>query len=380
MANKNLRVVIKIGSSSLEDENGAINYNLINQMMKIFSSLQKQKIHLVLVTSGAIAFGMNELHLSAKPKDMSLKQACAALGQAKLMEIYNEFASKYDLLLGQILLNHDDFEKRKRMLYLQNTLEAMFTNNIIPVINENDALAVEEIKVGDNDTLASLICPMINADLLILFSDIDGLYTKNPKIYNDATLIKEVANIDDSIYQIASSSTSKVGTGGMETKINAALIATSCGSDMIICNAKEMSSLEEIIKKKNRGTLFLRKDNIIPSKEHWLIFKTKEKGFLVVDEGVEEELNKETKISILPKGIVEVKGEFLKDDIIAIINKEGKLLAKGKSSLSSFEVNYIKGLPSSQIKEVIPYPIKKEAVHASNLVVIKEKIYGRIIK
>ena len=371
MAKQTLKVVIKIGSSSLEDEQGYINYNIINRMMKTFSLLQKKGIDLVLVTSGAIALGMNELHLSSKPKDMSLKQACAALGQAKLMEVYNEFAAKYDLLLGQILLSHDDFEKRNRMLYLQNTLKAMFENNIIPVINENDALAVEEIKVGDNDTLASLICPMINADLLILFSDIDGLYTKNPKIYDDATLIKVVNKIDDSIFEEASSSTSKVGTGGMETKINAALIATSCGSDMIICNAKEISSLEDII---------FKQTSVIPSKEHWLIFKTKGKGSIVVDEGVEEELKKDTKISILPKGILSVQGEFLKDDIICIISKEGELLAKGKSSMSSFEINFVKGLPSSKIKEIMPYPIKKEAVHASNLVVIKEKIYGRIIK
>ena len=271
-------------------------------------------------------------------------------------------------------------EKRKRMLYLQNTLKAMFENNIIPVINENDALAVEEIKVGDNDTLASLICPMINADLLILFSDIDGLYTKNPKIYDDATLIKVVNKIDDSIYEEASSSTSKVGTGGMETKINAALIATSCGSDMIICNAKEISSLEEIIFKKNIGTLFTKQTSVIPSKENWLIFKTKGRGSIVVDDGVEEELKKDTKISILPKGILSVQGEFLKDDIICVVSKEGELLAKGKSSMSSFEINFVKGLPSSKIKEIMPYPIKKEAVHASNLVVIKEKIYGRIIK
>lgn len=380
MSNKKLRVVIKIGSSSLEDEEGAINYNIINRMMKIFSSLQKENISLVLVTSGAIALGMNELHLSSKPKDMSLKQACAALGQAKLMEIYNEFASKYDLLVGQILLNHDDFDKRKRMLYLQNTLEAMFTNNIIPIINENDALAIEEIKVGDNDTLASLICPMVQANLLVLFSDIDGLYTKNPKIFKDAELIKTVTTIDESIYEKASSSTSKIGTGGMETKINAALIATSCGCDMIICSSQEISSLPQIIKERNIGTLFVKKENTIPSKEHWLIFKTIGKGSIIVDKGVEEALKKDGKISILPKGILEVKGEFLKDDIIDIVSLEGEELAKGKASLSSFEINYIKGLPSSQIKEMIPYPIKKEAVHASNLVVIREKIYGRIIK
>ena len=166
----------------------------------------------------------------------------------------------------------------------------------------------------------------------------------------------------------------------METKINAALIATSCGSDMIICNAKEISSLEEIIFKKNIGTLFTKQTNVIPSKEHWLIFKTKGKGSIVVDEGVEEELKKDTKISILPKGILSVQGEFLKDDIICVVSKEGELLAKGKSSMSSFEINFVKGLPSSKIKEIMPYPIKKEAVHASNLVVIKEKIYGRIIK
>ena len=171
------RIMIKIGSSSLVRDDYSLNEPVFVKIMQQFQKLKENGMDVALVTSGAIAVGMHELGLSKKPKLMALKQACAAVGQAKLMEAYNKVAEIYNLKLGQILLNHDDFQVRKRMLYLSNTLDAMFKNNIIPIINENDALAVEEIKVGDNDTLAGLISPMMDCDLLILFSDINGLYT-----------------------------------------------------------------------------------------------------------------------------------------------------------------------------------------------------------
>ncbi len=207
------RVVLKIGSSSLVNQDLSINQNLIYSLMKMIYTLNQKNIEVALVSSGAIALGMHKLKHTIRPKEMALKQACASVGQARLMEAYNRNASEFGLICGQILLNHDDFQIRKRMLHLSNALDAMFKNGVVPIINENDALAVEEIKVGDNDTLAALIVPMIKADLLILFSDIDGLYNKNPQIHKDAVKLDIVDKIDKDNLKMAGVFTALVGTG-----------------------------------------------------------------------------------------------------------------------------------------------------------------------
>ena len=366
------RIIIKIGSSSITTSDLSINKNLIDFLMKSFLDFKKMGIGVALVSSGAIALGMHELGLKRKPKEMSLKQACASVGQAKLMEYYNFFAEKYNLKCGQILVNHDDFEDRKRMLYLSNTLDAMFKNDIIPILNENDALAVEEIKVGDNDTLAALVAPMIDADLLILFSDIDGLYDKNPKIYNDAKMIEEVSSINDDIKKMCGTNTSNVGTGGMITKINAAKIVTTAGCNMIICNSNKIERLIDIINGENIGTLFIKNENSFTSREHWMIYKTHSKGKIIIDDGCKNALLN-NKISILPKGIIGVSNVFLKNSIVDIVDKSNNILAKGISNYSSSEISKIKGMESSLVLSIFGPESKKEVIHANNLVILKEE-------
>lgn len=366
------RIIIKIGSSSITTSDLSINKNLIDFLMKSFLDFKKMGIGVALVSSGAIALGMHELGLKRKPKEMSLKQACASVGQAKLMEYYNFFAEKYNLKCGQILVNHDDFEDRKRMLYLSNTLDAMFKNDIIPILNENDALAVEEIKVGDNDTLAALVAPMIDADLLILFSDIDGLYDKNPKIYNDAKMIEEVSSINDDIKKMCGTNTSNVGTGGMITKINAAKIVTTAGCNMIICNSNKIERLIDIINGENIGTLFIKNENSFTSREHWMIYKTHSKGKIIIDDGCKNALLN-NKISILPKGIIGVSNVFLKNSIVDIVDKSNNILAKGISNYSSSEISKIQGMESSLVLSIFGPESKKEVIHANNLVILKEE-------
>ncbi len=368
------RIVIKIGSSSLVNKNLSINDNMIDNIMHNIKMLKDKGIDVALVSSGAIASGMYELNLNKKPKELSLKQACASVGQARLMEIYNLKAAKYNLHIGQILLNHDDFEVRLRMNYLTQTLDSMFMHNIIPIINENDTLAVEEIKVGDNDTLAALISPMVQADLLILFSDIDGLYDKNPKLYNDAKLISDVYEINDDIVNMASGATSNVGTGGMSTKINAANIVTLANSNMIICNSNKIDKLLDIVEGNEIGTLFHKRINSISSREHWMIFKTNSKGYVVVDDGLSQKLN-DTKVSILPKGIISVSGNFINNSIIDIKNKNGEILAKGITNYSSSEINLIKGRSTNKLEEILGYKGKGTIIHANNLVLLKELLW-----
>lgn len=367
------RVVVKVGSSSLVNADNSINFQRIDELMQTFIKLKKNNIEIALVSSGAIALGMYQLGLSKKPKEMALKQACAAIGQAKLMQCYNDSASKYGLICGQILLNHDDFQVRKRMLYLCDTLDAMFKNNIIPIINENDALAVEEIKVGDNDTLASLIVPMIKANLLVLFSDIDGLFNKNPKLYSDAFIIKTVDKIDNNVLSMVGDSTSNVGTGGMKTKINAAIIATTACCNMIICNSQEISRLDDIIKGEEIGTLFTAKKKGISSREHWMIFKANSSGNIIVDDGCKEMLLKK-KVSILPKGVVSVNGEFLQGAVIDICDKNNKIIAKGITNYSYLDILRIKGLSTMEVKQLISSDAKSEIIHANNMVVFREDL------
>lgn len=367
------RVVVKVGSSSLVNADNSINFQRIDELMQTFIKLKKNNIEIALVSSGAIALGMYQLGLSKKPKEMALKQACAAIGQAKLMQCYNDSASKYGLICGQILLNHDDFQVRKRMLYLCDTLDAMFKNNIIPIINENDALAVEEIKVGDNDTLASLIVPMIKANLLVLFSDIDGLFNKNPKLYSDAFIIKTVDKIDNNVLSMVGDSTSNVGTGGMKTKINAAIIATTACCNMIICNSQEISRLDDIIKGEEIGTLFTAKKKGISSREHWMIFKANSSGNIIVDDGCKDMLLKK-KVSILPKGVLSVNGEFLQGAVIDICDKNNKIIAKGITNYSYLDILRIKGLSTMEVKQLISSDAKSEIIHANNMVVFREDL------
>ncbi len=367
------RVILKIGSSSLVHSDLSINEPVMASLMSAIAQLKSNGIEVALVSSGAIALGLYELKLEKRPKNMALKQACAAIGQAKLMEAYNKCAANHSLICGQILLNHDDFQVRKRMLYLSDTLEAMFRNGAIPIINENDALAVEEIRVGDNDTLASLLVPMIHADLLILFSDIDGLYDKNPKIYPEAKKIDTVSKIDSQIYAMVGINPSNLGTGGMKTKLNAAIIATNAYCDMLICNASQIPNLLKIIQGENIGTLFTAKKQGISSKEHWIIFKAQSEGSITVDDGCKELLMKK-RISILPKGVLSVTEGFLKNSVIEIRDPSGMILAKGITNYSSLEIDKIKGLDTQSILNLYPQFTKKEVIHANNLVVLREDL------
>ena len=250
------KIIIKVGSSSLVCKDGTINESMFNKLICTINNLMIQNIEVILVTSGAIAVGMGKLGLLQKPKNMGLKQACAALGQASLMNEYEKYAKQYGLLCAQILLNHDDFENKNRMNNLSNTFKELFKNKILPIVNENDALAVDEIKVGDNDTLASLLVPIVNADLLVLASDIDGLYDKNPKQFEDAKKIDVVYKIDKTIDDMIGDVTTNVGTGGMETKIKAARISTKVGCDMAIILNDDIDKLPKLLNGENIGTIF----------------------------------------------------------------------------------------------------------------------------
>lgn len=354
-------LVIKIGSSSLFN-NGNIDKDKIDGLLSCIKELKEKNIKVIIVSSGAVALGRNELSIK-NTKDLATKQACASIGQGRLMDLYSTIGNKYNLYFGQVLVNHDDFEKRTRVKHLKNTLNRMLELGIIPVINENDTLAVEEIKVGDNDTLSALISALIKANLLVLFSDIDGLFNKDPRKDQNAKLIDIVNDLND-VISFALESSTEYGTGGMITKLDAARIANEALCKMIICNSNKMHMLDSIINGEKIGTLFLPSTNVA-SYSHWLIFNTKSKGEIIVDKGLYEKLIN-TRVSILPKGIIGVNGDFNRNDIVSVVY-ENKIIGKGITNYSSEIINYAKGHNSSFLL-LINDNGKKEIIHADNLV------------
>ena len=361
------RLVIKIGSSSLVDELGNLDKNKINSLVKEISLLKQDGIMPILVSSGAIAVGRSILNM--KPQTIAEKQALAAVGQARLMHEYEMIFNSYNLNCAQILLNHDDFDVRKRVLNLETTINTLIDLDVIPIINENDALAVDEIKVGDNDTLSALISGIVDAKLLVLVSDIDGLFDKNPKLYNDAKLVKVVDVIDKNIINMATDSSTQFGTGGMITKIKAAKIATTAGVDMLIMNNTKMPSLHNVFNE-SLGTLFKANEHKMNAKSHWVLYKTNPKGYIYIDNGAKKALC--VRNSLLSVGITKVKGVFDSNDVIGICNGD-EMIAKGIINYNSEITDKIKGKNAFEVKKILGENARNIVVHANNIVLLEEE-------
>ncbi len=359
-------IMIKVGSSSLCDSYGHIKKEKILHLALQISKLKRQGYSIVLVSSGAIAAGMGMLDLECKPSTIPQKQALAAIGQAHLMQIYEEIFELFQLKCAQVLLNHGDFDDRKRLMNLYNTIHALMDYDVIPIINENDALAVEEIKVGDNDTLAALMVPVVDADLLILVSDIDGLYTKNPKVYKDAKLLHFVEKVDENIVKMASGTSSLLGTGGMTTKIKAAKIVNDYGKHLVIVNASKEDYLLNVLNGNENGTWFNGNKNSLKSREHWLAYRASIKGRIIIDDGAAFAL-KEKRKSLLPTGIIDVDGDFYMGQVVNIETKS-ELIGKGIVNYSSKEIRLIKGLNTNEIEDVLHYKDYDEVIHANNII------------
>lgn len=363
-------IVVKIGSTSLCDDNGILNKEKILGLIQQIAYIKRKGIKVTLVSSGAISAGMGILNIDKKPGDIAKKQALAAIGQAHLMQIYEDLFSLFHLKCAQVLLNHDDFDDRKRLMNLSNALSAVLDYDVIPIINENDTLAVEEIKVGDNDTLSSLVLPIVDAQLLVLVSDIDGLYDDNPHDNPEAKLIRQVDGINDEIMNYAKDSNSEFGTGGMITKLKAAKIVNDYGGDMAIINGQSQSSLIDLIEGKDIGTYFSGKaGRTLSSRNHWIMYRSTPKGQIIVDDGAKMALARHT--SLLPKGILDVQGSFMQGSVIDVMSLDNHLLARGITNYSSDEIKLIKGKNSREIESILHYKDYDEVIHANNLVVNK---------
>ena len=360
-------IVIKIGSSLLIDENKKIRKKWLSEFSKDIKDLLNQNKRIIIVSSGAIAMGCKKLNLSKRNLKLDKSQAVASIGQIELMNLFTETFLKNKINISQILLTLEDTEQRRRALNAKRTFENLFQLNFIPIVNENDSIATSEIKYGDNDRLASRVAQISAADSLILLSDVEGLYTTNPKINKNAELLKEIKNIDKNIEQISTKSVGEHGTGGMKTKIDAAKICQLSGCIMAIANGLPLRPIKKIIEK-NNCTWFLPKISKLDARKKWIISSISPKGQLIIDDGAKEALTKGK--SLLAAGIKKVLGKFNKGDHIKIIDKDYKEFARGLSSFSSDEVLKIMGHHSNKIQDLLGYISKSEVVHKDDMVEI----------
>jgi glutamate 5-kinase len=362
-------IVIKIGSALLVD-NGEVNKKWLRSFTKNVADLMKQKVKVTLVSSGAIALGRKHFDHGQK-LSLQEKQASAAIGQIELMSVYRDFFEKLNVEVAQILLTASDCNSRERYLNCKNTIETLHGKNILPIINENDSVAVEEIKIGDNDRLSARVAQMVSADLTILFSDIDGLYDKNPKKYFYAKLIKEVHKIDESIEKMAEGAVSKVGTGGMITKIMAAKMLNNSGCDVVITDGRNKDAVSRLFLNKQNYTIFYNEGKAHKSRKKWLsgILGGNIKGELIVNAKAKEKLLS-AKISLLPIGVIATTGNFTKGDLVLVKDENDEVIARGISNYSTSDTAKILQKKSTEVKKILGKNAKEELVHIDNLVVI----------
>ena len=312
------RIVVKVGSSTISHGTGKLNYRRMEHLVRELADLQNQGKEMILVSSGATNAGMAPLNLDQRPKSIREKQALAAVGQGVLMHTYERLFREYGQVVGQVLLTRMDSQDRSKFMHSRNALLTMIDMGIIPIINENDVVAVDEYKIGDNDTLSAMVSGLVDANLLILLSDIDGLYTDNPRTHADAKIISYVDNIDKHIYDIAGDAGSSMGTGGMYTKIQAAAIATAADVDMVIASGSEDDIVSRICAGEDVGTLFKAKETPLHSKKRWLVSGSKATGKLLVDKGCRDAILAKGS-RLLPVGIIGVEGFFEEGDIVSVV-------------------------------------------------------------
>ncbi len=367
------KIVVKVGTSTLTHKNGKLNLEQIEKLVRQLSDLRNQGKDVVLVSSGAIGAGMGKLNLEERPKTIPEKQAVAAIGQGILLHIYEKMFSEYGQATAQLLLTKADLEHRQRFLNGRNTLLTLLRFGVIPIVNENDTVAFEEIKFGDNDTLAALVGTLIDADLVILLTDIDGFYDGDPRKNKNAKRIPVVETIDEQVEGQAGSVGSKFGSGGMATKITAASIAVNAGIPLMIAHGGEEHIIRRLTAGEDVGTLFLPLDLKQGVKPHlrkkWIAFSSHVDGKLVVDDGAKNALIHKGK-SLLPSGIVTVDGNFTAGDVVGIVDVNGREFARGITNYSNQELNRIKGQQSKDICPILGYKDFDEVIHRDNLSLI----------
>ncbi len=366
------KAVIKIGTSSLAGSNGMLDKEKIKKFAKEIYLIVLSGVKPIIVTSGAIAAGLGVLGFDKRPTEISILQASASVGQVELMRLYKNIFEDFNLKVGQILLTREDMIKRVQYLNIKNTIEKLIDLKVIPIINENDSVAVEEIKFGDNDRLAAMVSTLIEADILIILSDIEGLYKQDPQKNKNSELVSFVDKITPAIENLAGKAGSIYSLGGMASKIKAAKICSFSGIPMVIANSQKENVLEKIINFEPVGTFFAPQTNKkIKGIKRWIAFGVKAKGSIYLDSGAVEAIEKKGK-SILPVGVIRVEGNFNKGDILKVYDTNGKVFAKGISNFEYEELLKIMGKNENQIKDTFGKKMCSEVIHRDSLVIFNE--------
>lgn len=367
------RIIVKLGSGTLTDASLGLREQTIRSLAEQVAKIRKDRgIDVVVVTSGAIAAGRKKLGMTDRPRTIALKQAAAAVGQTTLMRAYERAFERRDLMVGQLLLTHEDFENRERYLNAKNTLEALLSRGIVPIINENDTVATEEIRLGDNDHLAALVTQLMGADLLLLLTDSGGLYTRDPNRYSDAQRIPLLSRVDEELVREAGGRRSgSPGTGGMGSKLLAARVVTDWGTPVVIADGLSRRSILDVLDGKETGTLILpRRSARAPSRKMWIAHARQPHGTILVDDGAKKVLMDGGK-SLLPAGIIGATGTFRKGDSVSIGDRKGRVFARGIVSWSSEEVDRGMGRKSAEVLSILGPGMTAEVVHRDNLTILK---------
>jgi len=354
------KIVIKISSNLLNPKN---EIDIIAKLAAEISELINEKYQIIIVTSGAVMYGIKTLKYDKKPSFLPLLQSAAAIGQIKLMSKYQSVFDNFGMICAQILVSIDDFKIRKRYLNLRNTIESLLELKVIPVFNENDSINTDELKFGDNDHLSALITIMTNFDLLILLTDVAGLYDKDPTKFEDAKLIPIVENLNEDFLKYTSSKVSKYSSGGMKTKIESALKAKKAGINVFIGNGNKVS-IKKIIEKKETGTYIKGEKIKTNARKKWLGLSPAEKGSIIIDSGAYKALT--SNYSLLASGIIDVVGSFEKGSLVSIYHSNKKI-AQGLTNYSSKDIDLIKGKKSSTFSEYLENYDYNEIIHKNNL-------------
>ncbi len=362
------RIVVKVGSAVLTCDSG-LNHEVLANLAAEIAWLKESGREVILVSSGSVAAGRRKLGVSQANISMREKQALAAAGQSSLMHAYEGVFEQYEQKLAQLLLTHSDFSHRHRYLNVRNTLFTLLEWGVVPIINENDTVSVDELRFGDNDTLGAMVSNLIEADLLILLTDVDSLYTGNPSVDADAKPLTTVREVDEDVEEMAGNVCGLLGTGGMRSKIMAAKSVSLRGGSSFVGSGREPGIVRDLFNGEAVGTFFLPQAEKIHSRKHWIAYTLRPKGFLVLDPGACGALVGQGK-SLLPAGIVEVRGEFGIGDPVHCLNQEGKAIAAGLVGYDSEEISRIQGAKTCHIEKILGHKDGGEVIHRDNLVLL----------
>ncbi|MCH8293178.1 glutamate 5-kinase [Candidatus Poribacteria bacterium] len=363
------RIVVKVGSSTIS-ENFAIDYKYLNSLVDDLAAVKKTGKEVILVTSGAIAVGIGHLGLRRRPETLPGLQAAAAIGQSRLMHAYETRFQRYNQLAAMLLLTQEDFNSRQRYIHISDTLRTLLQFGVIPIINENDTVAVEEIKVGDNDTLAAHVTNLADADILIILSDRDGFYTADPRKHPNAELIDIVSSITEEVKHAAGSAGTVDGTGGMITKLRAAEIVTGSGEMMVLANGSTPSVVNRILSGEKIGTLFLPQARM-SGRKRWIAYSRPPQGLLFVDNGARDALVHGGK-SLLPSGLCRVDGDFEYGDTVSCLDANEHEFARGLVNYNTQEISQIMGKRTGEIEKILGHHYYDEVIHRDNLVLMQK--------